>query len=517
MAGASRRSSPSSSSRPSPMGVQPPRPQNAWILYRSDKLREMMQRQTESGQPKKAQADVSKEVALLWKTESPAVRAEYERLAEMKKLEHQTKYPGYKFQPMKKEDKARMRQLKKEEKERARDEARKGKARLTPYTQPYYSATPNQIPYYTLDGCYDPAGPSPPMSAASTPSPCPSPSSSSSELASGSAETDPQPATYAFVAPLQPPSSSTSPPQPSSSQQPLMNTMPPPPEIVVTQPDPPLPSPPQHLESSAQAAWSILPVPQMETQQGHVPMDTGENESGLPAGWALDAQESGLPPQFMPNGQPQQFLTFEIPWEGPGLDNSTENDQSFAPLMAAGGPEVWQLSGFDEDMFMLDPPGEIDLAMGQITQLTEGEAELQRQQFAQFLANFDFSQLPSGLDVFPAPAPQPPQQDVFEMSDDQGRPRSVTQESFMQFLNLDASFVAPLQEQTIQPAMLHAEPQPPTTSSPSSSATGSSQYVPPSGAANASMRRVAGSWKPAPELEPVAESPHFSQPGLWPH
>ncbi|KZT67208.1 hypothetical protein DAEQUDRAFT_647037, partial [Daedalea quercina L-15889] len=75
-----------------------PRPPNAWILYRSDKLRELTARRDPSA-PKRLQADISKEIADLWKAEDPEVRHEYERIADIKKQEHAAAYPGYKFQP----------------------------------------------------------------------------------------------------------------------------------------------------------------------------------------------------------------------------------------------------------------------------------------------------------------------------------------------------------------------------------------------------------------------------------
>ncbi|OSX66755.1 hypothetical protein POSPLADRAFT_1053371 [Postia placenta MAD-698-R-SB12] len=86
MAGASRRSPDRAASRANPMN--PPRPPNAWILYRSDKLKQMMQSQLQHGHPKKPQSSVSKEVAAMWKAEDPGVRGEYERLADVKKAEH---------------------------------------------------------------------------------------------------------------------------------------------------------------------------------------------------------------------------------------------------------------------------------------------------------------------------------------------------------------------------------------------------------------------------------------------
>ncbi|KAI0044986.1 HMG-box, partial [Auriscalpium vulgare] len=82
---------------------KPPRPRNAWILYRSDKIKDLPA--LEPGHPKRGQADVSKAISVMWNNETTDVRAEYERLAERAKEEHALKYPGYKYVPMKKADK----------------------------------------------------------------------------------------------------------------------------------------------------------------------------------------------------------------------------------------------------------------------------------------------------------------------------------------------------------------------------------------------------------------------------
>ncbi len=94
------------------------------------------------------QADISKLISLMWKSESKTVKAQYEKLATTKKAEvsetpnvasegtfffysfligsqqHQARYPDYKYQPMKKEDKERL----KLEKEQEREAVRKEKA-----------------------------------------------------------------------------------------------------------------------------------------------------------------------------------------------------------------------------------------------------------------------------------------------------------------------------------------------------------------------------------------------------
>lgn len=88
---------------------RPPRPANAWILYRSNKLRQLREQEVSNvasdrlserreagvaavgGRP---QADVSKFISEMWKNESKEAKLYYEQQAEIKKIEHLAKYPG---------------------------------------------------------------------------------------------------------------------------------------------------------------------------------------------------------------------------------------------------------------------------------------------------------------------------------------------------------------------------------------------------------------------------------------
>ena len=180
MAGPSRTNG---KARPGPIGPQPPRPPNAWILYRSDKLRELAERRDPHA-PKRLQADISKEISEMWKSEDPVVKREYERIADIKKQEHRTQYPNYKFQPVRKEDKARQREEEKAEKARVKEELKKAKAQHVPYLQSYAapSSSRQTLPYVPPYDPYDPNGPSPPLSAASSPMCTPSPLSVDGDL-----------------------------------------------------------------------------------------------------------------------------------------------------------------------------------------------------------------------------------------------------------------------------------------------------------------------------------------------
>ena len=114
-------------------GARPPRPPNAWILYRSDKFQELPP--PPPGQPKPTQAEISKMIAAQWRNESDEVRAIYEQRAEMAKAEHARMYPHYRFAPMKKADRERIREEKRQAKEQERAN-RRTRGRVAPYPTP---------------------------------------------------------------------------------------------------------------------------------------------------------------------------------------------------------------------------------------------------------------------------------------------------------------------------------------------------------------------------------------------
>jgi hypothetical protein len=125
-------------------GAKPPRPPNAWIIYRSDKLQNLPP--PPLGQPKPTQAEVSKIIAAQWRAESDDVRALYDNRAETAKAEHARMYPDYRFAPMKKADKDRIREEKRQAKEQERA-GRRVRARAAPYplpstASPFKTSTP---------------------------------------------------------------------------------------------------------------------------------------------------------------------------------------------------------------------------------------------------------------------------------------------------------------------------------------------------------------------------------------
>ncbi|KAI0633674.1 hypothetical protein C8Q77DRAFT_1073467 [Trametes polyzona] len=76
-----------------------PRPCNAFILYRKDKVHEIRG----AGH----QVDASKQIGALWNAESEEVKRYYARLADEAKLEHQRRYPDYRYTPRTKKGKSR--------------------------------------------------------------------------------------------------------------------------------------------------------------------------------------------------------------------------------------------------------------------------------------------------------------------------------------------------------------------------------------------------------------------------
>ncbi|KAJ8463303.1 hypothetical protein ONZ45_g17629 [Pleurotus djamor] len=81
----------------SPQPEHVPRPPNAWILYRADKL--MQLKQSANYGDALQQSHASKIIGQMWKQEPQDVRDYYDRLARQKKEEHKVMHPGYKYQP----------------------------------------------------------------------------------------------------------------------------------------------------------------------------------------------------------------------------------------------------------------------------------------------------------------------------------------------------------------------------------------------------------------------------------
>ena len=124
-----------------------PRPPNAWILYRTDRLRQWKASRSPNDPPVK-QADISRFIADRWKAEDEAIKLEYEKRAAIAKAEHKKRFPDYKYNPLSKEAKEKMRAEEREAKKRAREEAKAAKAAeraaaLGHYREPSYPSPPS--------------------------------------------------------------------------------------------------------------------------------------------------------------------------------------------------------------------------------------------------------------------------------------------------------------------------------------------------------------------------------------
>lgn len=197
-------SSPSSSSSPaasqsSQSQEKPPRPPNPWIIYRREKLKELGK--PKPGEPKIPQSQISKTISQMWRNESDEVKKKYERMAEYAKAEHARMYPNYKFAPMKKADKERLRKEEKEAKAKERAAEKEALRRSKEQARARYMPTPEgstSSELARLPAVMDPMLYSPPISCANTPEPVhdclpSSVSDESSPLPIGSDEHLPQP------------------------------------------------------------------------------------------------------------------------------------------------------------------------------------------------------------------------------------------------------------------------------------------------------------------------------------
>ncbi|KAF5369655.1 hypothetical protein D9615_010243 [Tricholomella constricta] len=84
---------------PSDKAVRPekiPRPPNSFILYRSATAPSLTPPPLGTT---RTQGEVSRLVGQLWRKETAEVKAEFERRAHVKKMEHEAKYPNYRYKP----------------------------------------------------------------------------------------------------------------------------------------------------------------------------------------------------------------------------------------------------------------------------------------------------------------------------------------------------------------------------------------------------------------------------------
>ncbi|GAA5936229.1 uncharacterized protein JCM15063_002750 [Sporobolomyces koalae] len=85
---------------------RPPRPMNAWLLFRTAQVKRL---QDANPAERRAQGQLSKVIAELWKSAPPETKRAYEALAKEKKEEHARIYPDYRYAPRGKATKTRRR------------------------------------------------------------------------------------------------------------------------------------------------------------------------------------------------------------------------------------------------------------------------------------------------------------------------------------------------------------------------------------------------------------------------
>ncbi|ESK92956.1 hmg-box dna-binding protein [Moniliophthora roreri MCA 2997] len=290
-----------------------PRPPNAWILYRSDMAATITAQLQQTGQ-RKTQAQISKEISEMWKNVDPQTKMEYERRAEAKKHEHSEMYPGYRFQPMKKEEKQKQKELKRISDKEARQKSR---AIAHPYARPQRTVSPSEYPTptsfippphlqtsstYPMDFGHHNFGPSPPVYAAESPASVQTPES-----------------------------------QPSS------------------------------LEP---------PAPTLSLDATHIRDPAGSSNNGTQDYHALDSSNHWNPAPFSHDSTPagasaiwpgssqqtQEFVSLNIPQ--PSYVQVPEFDETLATMTRTDNPSIFQLSNIDYSL--LDSNAELDVALGSL-------------------------------------------------------------------------------------------------------------------------------------------------------
>ncbi|KAI0266971.1 hypothetical protein BC834DRAFT_871942 [Gloeopeniophorella convolvens] len=501
------------------LGTQPPRPPNAWILYRSEKLQQLPP--PLPGKPKLTQAEVSKIISAQWKAEKEDVRATYEKRAEMFKAEHARMYPNYRFAPMKKAEKERIREEKRQARDKDRTERRKA-GRARPYPAPSTASPSTTSPVPLTAPFFKHEDASPPISNASSPSlgtPSSTPVSDATAL-SGSAS----PAASSNLQLPSPDSdkgSSRSSPNPGDTV-----------SISVPLPAIParlLPTPPQYIPPEG---WrpSRSSSPLISLSPLHESPDTEWPQSGLPA--------LQIPYSALSSSQPvAEDLEFDLAlmdyerWQNIG-------DDSLLPPYENGV----LLSSFPNHDLTAPPPPSIYLDVGQyplgtFEPSTSSDASCGTSGDTGGM-NFTAEQLIAFVNAFGQPQVQQEPVPYLDAAVDASA-QSFNFEEYLQdpggsFTGFGYSQDATSASSTAQAQAASHAPSPapslqlpaatptpsfyPASPSPASSASVPSPiahepYVPPRGAANVSARRVAGTWK-IPMAVSQAPSPAASHPGV---
>ncbi|TFY64014.1 hypothetical protein EVG20_g6086 [Dentipellis fragilis] len=450
---------------------KPPRPRNAWILYRSDKIRQLPPR--EDGRSR-TQAEVSQLISKMWAEVSPEERADYEARADRAKAEHMKKWPDYKYAPVKKEVKEQEKLKRKLEKEQERAESGPNQRRKTsPYSEPGPVSAGSR-------------GPSPPMSSASTDS---SPELVTRQL---SAEAGPS---HAQEPPQLPTTSLQSP-----SQFPSL----------------PYPVSTPHLEmpqGSHVPAAVMMIHPGYAQHQYTQPYASASLAASAPAATTGPAttETSYVPPQ-----NASQNASFRVPQvPAPAVETESEafaHDSFTALLGSTGDGSVFQVQLNTDSQDFSEPPAELNLNFDLGSLQSNEPFNESVSQWASFFAPQDEAEASTGLDTdmwkrlweaaepgLEAGATYSGNENTYQAGEGvfqpstgvaQGRSGSAQSQDMMDFLNLDPPFSASSHDGSFGNSVGMSQgsstaPQAVQYSSHSSSPEPRREYHPPSGAANA--------------------------------
>lgn len=91
-----------------------------------ERIRQIMNHEATDDEPRSMppQAEISKLISFMWKNESRATKQKYERLSDIRRMEHEALYPNYKYQPMRKAEKEKLKEQLKVEKKREKETMR---------------------------------------------------------------------------------------------------------------------------------------------------------------------------------------------------------------------------------------------------------------------------------------------------------------------------------------------------------------------------------------------------------
>ncbi|KAI0249620.1 hypothetical protein BJV78DRAFT_656455 [Lactifluus subvellereus] len=488
-------------------GVQPPRPPNAWILYRSDKLQQLPP--PALGQPKPTQAEVSKIISAQWRAEPEEVRAFYDQRAEMAKAEHARLYPNYRFAPMKRAEKDRIREEKRQAKEQERV-GRRIRGRAAPYPLPCIASTSTtQAPLVFKHVISDPKDSSPPISSASSPSTGTPPSHLSVNVAlrHRSAGVSPDASTDSQLHPidLQRPSSRET--SNSTATVPAAT---------------PLPAVPVHLRLST-------PQPTPPSPQGWQPHPNLDSTTAF----LSPLQDFSLAdwPQTLPQSNEVPLENDNLSFSMPGLDNvplqDTVRGSLLAELYDTSQPGIFQLQGVANPGLIAAPPGSIDLGVGMYppgmcgSSAFDDALRILGEDPTTFMSNPTPEELFAALSVLAPPQPHaidppppvstdPPQafnfdeylQDFGSFISQESTDNAPTMQPLAEDQDVSVTLSFPQNSPSAHSGSV-ASPMPsfyattpsPASTEPTPPPQPKQPYVPPRGAANTSSRRVGGNWK----------------------